>query len=181
MDEWLAKGTLPPPSRNPSSAVDGRLSIDALAASYPLIPGYVFSKLYGKLQLIDFASDPWKVLSSPAPYPLSFLRVNADGNAYDGVPLPELTVPIATYSGRAVRAANYAKGELCNIHGTAFPFAKTAAERALTGDPRPSLAERYKSDADYQAKLKAAADALVAQRFLLQADADRYATFILPR
>ncbi|SCX72563.1 alpha/beta hydrolase domain-containing protein [Variovorax sp. EL159] len=181
MEDWIAKGTSPPPSRNPSSAADGRLSIDALASSYPTIPGYSFSKLYGRLHLVDFNADPWRVLSSPANYPLSFLRVNADGNAYDGVLLPEMSVPIATYLGRATRAANYAQGELCNVHGAAVPFSRTVADRIANGDPRLSLEERYRSDADYQAKLKAAADALVSQRFLLQADADRYATYILPR
>jgi hypothetical protein len=41
-----------------------------------------------------------------------------------------------------------------------------------TGDPRPSLQERYGNsagtNADYVAKVKAAAQALVADRFLLE-------------
>ncbi|HEY2817288.1 MAG TPA: alpha/beta hydrolase domain-containing protein, partial [Casimicrobiaceae bacterium] len=38
-------------------------------------------------------------------------------------------------------------------------------------DPRPSLAERYPTHADYVAKVTAAANSLVAQRVLLPQDA----------
>jgi hypothetical protein len=42
------------------------------------------------------------------------------------------------------------------------------------GDPRLSLEERYGARADYVAKVKATADALVAERLLLPADAAAY-------
>jgi hypothetical protein len=38
------------------------------------------------------------------------------------------------------------------------------------GDGRPSIAERYASREDYEAKVRAAAESLVAQRFLLASD-----------
>jgi len=41
------------------------------------------------------------------------------------------------------------------------------------GDPRLSLEERYGTHENYVAKVKAAAQSLVQQRFLLQDDADR--------
>jgi len=42
-----------------------------------------------------------------------------------------------------------------------------------SGDPRPSLEERYGTHDAYVSKVRAAARALVEQRFLLQDDADR--------
>src|SRR5262245_41259942 len=63
---------------------------------------------------------------------------------------------------------------LCDRDGSFIAFGKTKAEREAAGDPRPSIAERYASRADYVAKVKAAADALVAERLLLPADAAAY-------
>jgi hypothetical protein len=54
-----------------------------------------------------------------------------------------------------------------------IPFARTKAEREAVADPRPSLEERYGTHENYVAKVKAAAQALVRQRFLIQEDADR--------
>jgi hypothetical protein len=53
-----------------------------------------------------------------------------------------------------------------------IPFAKTKAERMATGDPRLSLEERYKDHDGYVAAVKAAADKIVAEGFLLRKDAD---------
>jgi hypothetical protein len=39
-----------------------------------------------------------------------------------------------------------------------------------TGDPRPSLQERYRNKTDYLTRVQAAAEALVAQRLLLPED-----------
>jgi hypothetical protein len=44
----------------------------------------------------------------------------------------------------------------------------------ITGDPRLSLEERYRTRDIYLAWVEAAAAALVADRLLLQADADAY-------
>jgi len=56
--------------------------------------------------------------------------------------------------------------------GATYPFARTAAERQATGDPRPSIAERYAGRGDYLMQVRAAAEDLVAQRFLLAEDLD---------
>jgi hypothetical protein len=81
-------------------------------------------------------------------------------------------VPLATYTGWNLYAR--VPSELCDRDGSYIPFAKTKAERAATNDPRPSIEERYGSRADYVAKVRAAADALVRDRLLLPADAAAY-------
>ena len=53
-----------------------------------------------------------------------------------------------------------------------IPFAKSRAERIASGDPRLSLEERYTDHAGYVAAVRKAAANIVAQRFLLQKDAD---------
>jgi hypothetical protein len=64
--------------------------------------------------------------------------------------------------------------DLCNRDGSFVPFARTESERPTAGDPRPSLEERYGNPQLYAAKIKAAAEALVAERLLLASDADAY-------
>ena len=98
--------------------------------------------------------------------------VDADGNETSGIRLPPIAVPLATYTGWNLYAR--LPSELCDRDGSYIPFAKTKAEREAASDPRPSIEERYGSRADYVAKVRAAADALVRDRLLLPADAAAY-------
>lgn len=88
-----------------------------------------------------------------------------------GIRLPAVAVPTATYTGWNLRADD--DGDACDAAGMVVPFARTEAERAAKGDPRPSLAVRYPIHADYVAKVVAASAGLVADRFLLPEDAAR--------
>ena len=54
--------------------------------------------------------------------------------------------------------------------GSYIPFPATAAARAAAKDPRPAIAERYATKQTYLEKVKAAADRLVADRYLLAED-----------
>lgn len=111
-------------------------------------------------------------------------RVDADGNELGGVPVVLRDAPLGTYMGWNVTAASsvangprpFHQGQICDYVGGMIPFAKTKADRLLTGDPRPSLEERYKNHAGYVAAVKAAAANAVAKGFLLQADADLLAS-----
>ena len=78
---------------------------------------------------------------------------DADGNELAGIRSVELQVPIGTYTGWALRRAPFAEGEDCALTGQFIPFARTRAERLASGDPRPSLEERYPTHADYVAKV----------------------------
>ena len=63
--------------------------------------------------------------------------------------------------------------QLCYLNGMHVPFAKTKEEREKSGDPRLSVEERYKDQADYVQRVSQAARSLVDERFLLQDDAER--------
>jgi hypothetical protein len=90
-----------------------------------------------------------------------------DGNEIAGIRLPELTVPLATYTGWALRAGPQAN-DGCEGSGQYIPFPKTKAERS--GDPRKSVAECYKSTSTYRKEVARAIDNLVRDRFLLCED-----------
>ena len=180
LEAWIKDGTPPPASRYPAGTAEGRVSIEALRNMHPAIPGYPFSPDYGKLQVIDFSRNPPEPISDFAPYAVRFMRVNRDGNGVDGIVLPEIAVPIATYSGRNTRAAGFAQGELCHTLGSYVPFPRTPTEREASRDPRPSIAERYRDTNEYRARLVDVARQLVADRLLLEADAEIYRTYSLP-
>jgi hypothetical protein len=110
------------------------------------------------------------------PYKIYVPKTDTDGNDIAGVRVPSVVVPIATYTGWGLRAGNAADPvpmvDGCDATGQFIPFPNTIAQRLAAHDPRPSLQERYGNadgtNADYVAKVKAAADALVKERFLLE-------------
>jgi hypothetical protein len=57
-----------------------------------------------------------------------------------------------------------------------IPFAKTKADRIASGDPRPSVEERYPSLMAYTAQATKAIDDMVAKRFMLKEDVDSNVT-----
>ena len=80
-------------------------------------------------------------------------------------------MPLGTYTGWNLRRPEVgAADDLARWSGSFFPFARGEAERRAAGDLRPSLEERYRARADYEAKIKGAAEALVRDGFLLEAD-----------
>jgi hypothetical protein len=107
----------------------------------------------------------------PAPYTTFVSAVDSDGNEVAGIRLPSIAVPLGTHTGWNVYKTQ--PDELADRDGSFIAFARTKAERKAAGDPRPSLAERYGSRDAYVAQVKAAAKALVADRLLLQDDANR--------
>jgi hypothetical protein len=83
--------------------------------------------------------------------------------------------PLGTYTGWNPRARGYGHGIQWRFEGSYIPFPETPSERTATGDPRPSIQERYADKAAYQAAIVAAARALVEQRLMLEEDVERCA------
>ena len=105
------------------------------------------------------------------PYSVLVPQVNADGNDVAGVRLPELAVPLGTYTGW-----NMTGSQLSDLHylaglmGSFQPFARTREDRNRSGDPRLSIAERYAGRQDYLARVARATQDLVRERFVLADD-----------
>jgi hypothetical protein len=98
-------------------------------------------------------------------------KVDVDGNEIGGIHSTTRQVPLGTYTGWNLRRAGQMENEFCDLQGSFIPFALAPAQRG--DDPRPSLQERYGSKESYVARVKAAAEKLVSERFLLAEDAAR--------
>ncbi len=168
LEEWVVNATPPPDSLVPS--VTGGTGAVAASLHFPAIPGVSWPKGGNAAGLpVDWTDPP---ASFPAPLPTLVSKLDADGNEVAGLRLPDIAVPVATYTG--TNLYRDAAGELCDRDGTYVPFAATRAAREAAGDPRLSLEERYGTRDAFVARLRAAAEALVAARLLLVEDADRY-------
>jgi hypothetical protein len=168
LDRWVTEGVAPPASAFPNLKNRTLIALEKTQAMWPAIPGVPFSPQVNQVRLVDPRSMPPE--ASGPNYPLLYPPLNADGNPIGGIEVPDVAVPIATFSGRNTRAEGFSPGELCGLSGSYIPFAATKQERQSNRDPRPSLEERYKSAQDYADKRKRAVDALVQQRYVLPED-----------
>ena len=99
--------------------------------------------------------------------------VDEDGNERAGIRPPELRVPLATFTGWNPRHPEQgAPGDIMAMMGSTLAFARTADERAKTGDPRLSIAERHAGREAYLARVRQDAGEMVAARQLLAEDVD---------
>jgi len=168
MQKWVATGTLPPGSRYPRLS-DGTL-VKASSVAFPSIPGVQSPRTLTAGVRMSAELAPGSA-GANAPLPFLVPQVDADGNERAGIRLPEVSVPLATYTGWNFRNEKIGgTQQLVALLGSYIPFAQTKAERDASRDPRPSIGERYGSKEQYLEKIKDAADALVKDGYLLQDD-----------
>ena len=170
LSEWV-DGKAPPPSNTPRLK-DGTL-VAAQKLQFPAIPGVAVASKVSEFGVLTDWTQPAMDMSKP--YRPLVTHIDADGNETAGILLPEVAVPLGTFTGWNLYKAPYVEGELCDRDGTFIPFAATRAEREARNDPRLSLAERYGSHAAYVKKVEEAGAKLVAARLLLKEDAQRLA------
>ena len=131
---------------------------------------------------LDFGSQ-WKkriITKQPPgvgkPFPALVPQVDTDGNDLGGVRLPQLEVPLATYTGWNLRHPKIGMpNERVSFLGSYFPLPKTKADAEAAGDPREAIAERYPSREEYLMKFREAANRLADDRFLLKDDVEAIA------
>jgi len=185
---WVLHGTEPPPNAYPRLA-DGNLVPNThQAMGFPAIPGTP-SPTGMAVGLVDYdfgpglrANDFSGVITRQPPairqiIPARMPKVGGDGNETSGMPSVLHQAPLGTYTGWNVVAAGFFKGQPCGggLVGGYVPFARTAAERAASGDPRQSLQERYGTRDGYMCVVRAAAARSLKAGFLRPADAQRLA------
>ena len=170
MVQWVRNGVEPPATRAPSVADGTAVTVEQQGEQYPTIPDRPYNSAISELGVRDFSV--WPPQESEERYPLFVPRLDADGNLVTGVMVPEVAAPLSTM-GKAIRAAGFAEGDLCGVNGSTIPFPRTRDARMALGDSRLSLEERYPGgEAEYVRRYGEAADALVAERYLLPADAE---------
>jgi hypothetical protein len=182
MDQWVSTSVAPPASRLPRVA-DGTLvpPLPRTGQGFPQIPHIQYNGRMHSGDLFDYGPRsgagiltvlPPRLIGTP--YPALVPKTDSDGNDIAGIRLPDVAVPLATYTGWNLRAAPAGGDDGCDSFGQRIDLARTKAERIANADPRPSLEERYPSHADYVNAVAAVANGLARDRLLLDEDVQAY-------
>jgi hypothetical protein len=196
LDDWSTRGISPPDSEVPKLK-DGTLvpPLPQSRVGFPSIPGVTYTGLKTTRYRFNYGPNFYQtfiptinppVITPPMEdnpangpiYPSYVPKTDHDGNDIAGIRLPELTVPLATYTGWGLRSGVW-KNDGCEASGQYIPFQATKAGRVAAGDPRPSVEERYESYAEYKHKVIDAIDNLVRRRFLICDDTQDMAVRLL--
>jgi hypothetical protein len=182
LDRWVREGVEPPPNRVPRVSDGTAVSRESLQKKYSRLPGSAWLSHVPQRLRMDFGPRAEAGIVRYPPiesgtYPVLVSAMDDDCNEVAGIRLPDVAVPLATYTGWNVRDDAMGQGGLMTsgapLFGTTLPFARTRLEREANHDPRQSMDERYASKEDYLALVRAAAEALVSQRYMLAEDVAR--------
>ena len=162
---------------------DGTLvpALPQSAMGFPTIPGVLYNGRAHTGDWFDFGSriaEGVLTVLPPilrgTPYPVLVPKTDTDGNDLAGIRIPDVAVPLATYTGWALRAFPAGGNDGCDAAGQKIDFLKTRAERLAAGDPRLSLEERYPSHDAYVGRVSESAAGLQRERLLLAEDVERF-------
>ena len=181
LDKWVRTGQPAPPSRHPRISDGSAVESHTLAAKFRSIPGVEFPERVTRATRLDYGAEAHLGRTTTLPpiageeFPALVSNVDDDCNEVGGIRLPDLTTPIATYTGWNLRHPDIGTPGLVigitgGLAGWVLPFAPTSAARAAAGDPRPSIAERYASREDYMAQTRQAAEKLTGEGYMLAED-----------
>ncbi len=175
MDAWVRAGTVPPPSTYPTIAA--RTLVPLRKYAFPRIPHLSLPREANTAYRLDYGPNgaDGTLVAQPPHVGKAFAalvpQVNADGNELGGVHLPEISVPLATYTGWNLRDPSIGgSGQRVAFEGSFLPFPRNAAERKQSGDPRKSISERYSDRGVYLDQFARATDELIQQRWILLED-----------
>lgn len=168
LHRWVKDGVAPPPSALPTLR-EGTL-VPASAVAFPELAGVASPRRAAggmRARHALLAEDK----GAGARLPLLVPQVDADGNERAGVHLPDLAVPLATYTGwNFRREASGPPIDFVALAGAWIPFPATRAAQAAAKDPRRAIAERYASREEYLKKIEAESAGLVTRGFLRAED-----------
>jgi hypothetical protein len=179
MNAWVTSDAAPPESRYPR--IDKGELVAKSELHFPALPGVKMPVMPHQAWRVDYGPeykekgivtiDPPKM---GKPFQTLLPQVDKDGNETSGVRMPDVSVPLGTYTGWNLRDASTGAGhEIYSMTGSFFPFAATEAARKARGDARASVAERYAGKEEYLGKVRAAIAGLVREGFVLPADSGR--------
>jgi hypothetical protein len=180
MDRWVSQGKEPPPSRYPRLADGSAVAPEKVRGVVTAIPGVRFPAHPPQVTRLDFGPEAASGIAATLPpregepYPHFVPAVDPDGNELSGIRLPDVTVPLATYTGWNLRHPQIgAPDRLLSLMGSTIPFPATEGERAAKGDPRRSIEEHYPAKAAYLDQVNHAAQRLIDLGYLLAEDLER--------
>jgi hypothetical protein len=178
MDQWVTQGVAPPPSRHPRLGDGSAVEREQVLAFYATLPGFATpdASRLPFLRTVDLGGDESVGIGTyPAKegafYPALVSAIDPDGNETAGIRLPDVAVPVASNAGWNPRdPSTGAPEQIVPMNGFTLFFAATRAAREASGDPRPSIEERYGGREDYEARVRLVATQLVEDRYLLAED-----------
>lgn len=178
LQAWIKDGVQPPASVYPRIADKHLTGLAGL--KFPAIEGVKVPQHPRVARRLDFGPEfesRGVILQEPprvtGAFPVLVPQVDADGIDLGGIRLPEVSVPLATFTGWNLRAVERgAPGEIAEFYGSTFPLARTEEARAAAHDPRASIARRYANRDEYLKRVPSAADDLIRRRLVLPQDRD---------
>ena len=183
LDEWVRGGRPAPASRHPRISDGTAVESHTLARKFQSIPGVAFPEKVTRAMRLDYGSEAKNGRTTTLPpvageeFPALVANVDDDCNEIGGIRLPDLTVPVATYTGWNLRhpdigAPGLVIGITGGLAGWVLPFPATPTQRAASGDPRAAISDRYSSRDDYVGKTKKAAQHLAGEGYMLEEDVE---------
>lgn len=178
LEAWVKDGVEPPPSVYPKIADGTAAGWRESESGWQALPGVRYPTVIQRPEWLDRGPDflTRRIAAIEPPvrrgeYVVRVPAYDSENRERGTLDLPAVAVPVATYTSWNLRHASIgAETELLSLAGGYIPLAKTADERRQNGDPRRSLAERYRDREAYQADYRAAIDRLVRERRLLEED-----------
>jgi len=194
LEDWVVHDVAPPASQVPSIAAgtlirpDQQVYPQMKGLTWPVsgvattIPDFSYRGWFNAYKVLDYGpqyvpQDESGIATQLPPlvgadYAIMVPKVDAStGLTTSGIRGVEVQAPLGT-SIEFNYVATPGLIDLTSLTGSYIPFHTTEAARVAAGDGRPSLESLYGNQAGYVSAVTAAANSLVAQRFLLQRDAD---------
>lgn len=164
-DAWLRDGSEPPPSMYPKLSA-GELVAPADVKYRDSIQAPQWPRIPNLLNLGTTFLSKGIVTNEPpregAAYKILVAQVDADGNEVGGVKLPELMVPLGSYSGWNLRTAAIGNPErMTAFTGSFFPFSQA------------EIRKRYQDKQHYLERFRQACADAAAKRVVLAGDTEK--------
>ena len=181
LDRWVSMGDEPPASRHPSLNDGTAVESHTLLERFAQLPNVRVPAQTTRAIRLDYGPESHLGRTTKLPadegaeFPALVADLDESFNERGGIRLPDLSVPVATYTGWNLRDESIGNpglfiGITGGLAGWTLPLPTTQAERESTGDPRASIEERYASREDYLEQVTRAAMDLVAEGYLLEED-----------
>lgn len=176
LDQWVSRSVEPPESQVPKISDGSLVSLEDWRRAFPEIPGVLIPESFYHPYRLD-PGPRWHtegiaihVPPKTGPRFVALVpQVDKDGNELAGIRLPEIAVPLATFTGWSMRSLSFSNSLRRNA-GRFWPLPVTPEDRRESGDPRESMLERYPTPRDYLFEVTTRLLELRRQRFLLDED-----------
>ena len=183
LDRWVSTGEEPPASRHPSLNDGTAVESYTLVERFAQLPGVRVPTQTTRAIRLDYGPESHLGRTTTLPaiegeeFPALVANLDESFNEVKGIRMPDLEVPVATYTGWNLRDESIGNPNLFigitgGLAGWTLPLPVTDAERESTGDPRPSIESRYSNREDYLEQVAQAARALVDEGYMLAEDVD---------